>query len=626
VPIIAALLAGCAVKPGLHPHDIATPPSYAGLPATQDQSPFSAPVPDEADLSRWWFQFGDVELRKLITRGLQSNLDILAAASRVREARQQEIIAGAAGLPQIDAGGFGAGAHSDAKRLSTTAAGPLRSGVFAAGFDASWEVDVFGGVRHSIEGAQATTAAAVWRMRDGEVALTAEIATNYITLRATQGHIAILRAEQEAQQGLLGAMKARAEAGFVTQLEVNQQSSLVDSTVAQIPELEGNVRALEHALAVLLAQQPAAMIPELEEARAIPSVPSSLPVGLPSDLLRRRPDVRAAERDLGAATASVGVALSEFYPKFDLIGAVALTGSSLGGPNLAELGIGSITWPVFHWGQTQANMQAKEEEEKQAYYAYRKAVLTALQNVEDALSRYTTEQRRLVAIERADATAEASKAIAVQQFRVGAVPYVNVLVAETNELLVRDQLVQAREVFAIDLISLYKALGGGWVTDAAGSDESVVRSDGADNITVSADMRVVGPTLPSRAHQEGSVSGINDGGVLLHQTRSGSEGLSVGRDTKSVSSFPKEHDQSTGGSQLQLGAWRSEAAAMAGWNRAVLRAGDILKGLHPDIVVADLPGKGRFYRLRTKPTGPGDAPSLCQALIAKNLECIMAGE
>ena len=671
--ITALLLAGCTVGPDYRKQDMTTPASYSGLPATGDQAPLSLPVAGEADISQWWLQFGDAELQKLIARALQSNLDLLAAASRVREAREQEIIAGAAGLPQINANGLTAGVHSESNFLSkfeggsaapsaggsggaASSSGPINSGLFSVGFDATWEADVFGGVRRSVEAAQASTEAAVWRMRDGEVTLTAEIATDYLTLRATQERIAILRDETQAQQDLLRMIKARAGAGFVTQLDVNQQSSLADSTVSQIPELEGEVRALEHAIAVLLAEQPDAMAAELESNAAIPPMPSSLPVGLPSDLLRRRPDVRAAERELAAATADIGVAVSDLYPKFDLIGAVAFTGSGFGnllsGGNLGEVGLGSITWPVFHGGQIRANVRSKEEEAKQAYYAYQKTVLGAVQNVEDALVRYTTEQQRLVALERSEESAKFSTAIATQQFRVGTVTYVNVLTAEASELSVRNQLEQSRQVFATDLISLYKALGGGWVADAEGNtaaardkvSNTVTPNLGADSVVAgrsisglasgpnvakpglgSGDFRA--PHPPMSADQIVGSRSFNDPGkqgpIALHQS-SALRPVSVHEGAPSSLRSSIVEGDGLSGVQLQLGAWRSEAAALEGWNHSMQQAGELLQGLMPHVVTADLPGKGRYYRLRASPASGTDPVQLCDALVAKGLDCILA--
>ena len=610
--IAAALLAGgCTVGPDYHPPEMETPGSYSELPSSAEQAPFSVPVANEPDLSRWWLQFGDAELQKLIARALQSNLDLLTAASRVREAREQEIIAGSPGWPQVDADGLAAATRLGSHASSGAGVAPsLDSNFFLAGFDASWELDLFGGNTRRVQAALASTEAAIWRMRDGEVALTAEIATAYMKLRATQEHIVILRAEIKAQQSLLAMIKARAGAGFVTELDVNQQSSLADSTAARIPELEGYVRILERAIAVLLAEQTDATVVELDSTAPIPTIPSSLPVGLPSDLLRRRPDIREAERDLGAATAEVGVATSSLYPKFDLMGGIGLTGSIgsqlMHGGNFGQIGLGSITWPILNWGQTKANVRTKEEEAKQAYYVYQKTILAAVQNTEDALSRYKAEQQRLVALERAEAAVRASTAIAAQQFRVGAVTYVNVLVAQANELTVRDQMVEGRQIFATDLISLYKALGGGWAADIR-DDTMAVRAGRDADENLNSDLN---------ATTAGQIVDGNHAGLKLAP-------LSTQATVDCLRPASNEVENVVG-AILQLGAWRSQAAAAEGWEHAKRRAGDLLNGLNPRIVMVDLSGKGRYYRLRTTLPKSMNPTALCQALKDEGLECIVA--
>ncbi|HEY2070674.1 MAG TPA: efflux transporter outer membrane subunit [Rhizomicrobium sp.] len=483
--LCSLLLTGCTVGPDYVKPDVATAPAFQEL---GGKSPYSTPVAGEADLSRWWMQFGDAELQKLIAEALRSNLDLLTAASRVREAREQEIVAGAAGLPQVNASGNAIRLHSNSSLTSKLGGGSSSSGssgssgsaapsgpmdvtLYSVGFDATWEVDIFGGVRRGVEAAAAGTDAARWQMRDGEVSLTAELATDYLTLRATQARIGLLRDEGASQQGVLKLTADRARAGFVTQLDVNQQTALVTSTRAQIPELQAQARAMEHAIAVLLAKQPEAMTAELDATAPMPALPASLPVGLPSDLLRRRPDVRAAERQLAQATAEVGVAVADLYPKFDLIGAVSLASNSLGtlaqSKNLSEVGLGSIMWPIFHGGEIHANIRSKEEERQQAYNAYQKAVLGAIRDAEDALARYTTEQQRLAELERSVTAARSSATLAARQYKAGTVTYVNVLTAQANLLSAEDQREQSRMTLATNLVSLYKALGGGWSEEPA---------------------------------------------------------------------------------------------------------------------------------------------------------------
>lgn len=470
------LLAGCAVGPDYKRPDMPVPAQYSA--PAQVQAPLSQPVAEAADLSQWWARFHDTELESLIARALAQNPDLLTAASRVREAREQEIVAGAAGLPQVNATGNTIQLHSGTSPLAgltggSQSAGSAASGsrgtnlhLYSAGFDATWEIDIFGGVRRAVEAAQAGTEAARWQMRDGEVTLTAEIASDYVQMRADQARLAILAAQEKSQRATLDLTIARARAGFVTELDVNQQQQLVASTIAQRPPLLADILAMRHAIAVLMGLQPGALDAELDAVLPVPPVPPRLPVGLPSDLLRARPDIRMAERKLAQATAQIGVAVADLYPKFDLIAAVSTAASSVGGlfnsSSISEIGLGSITWPIFHGGQTHANIRAKEEEAKQAYYAYQKAVLGGVQNAEDALVRYQAEQQRFVALDGAVTTAHQSSALALQQYRTGLVTYATVLQAQSTQLSAEDSLAQSRAALAADLVSLYKALGGGW--------------------------------------------------------------------------------------------------------------------------------------------------------------------
>jgi outer membrane protein, multidrug efflux system len=478
LPLTALLLSACTeVGPDYHQPDIAAPSSFA-----EENGPLSVADSGAADLTRWWSALHDTELDSLISRGLAANLDLQAAASRVREAREQEVIANAALQPNISATADTAQIHSGKNFLSllsgsngSSGSGAAPSGggtstsLYSLGFDATWEIDVFGGARRGIEAAKAGTEAARWQMRDGEVTLSAEIATDYIALRAAQARLAILQGELKSQNATLNLIAARAKGGFVTQLDVNQQSALSATTEAQIPTLEADARTMEHAIAVLLAVEPDALTGELDKMAPMPEIPTSLPVGLPSDLLRRRPDIREAERKLAQATANEGVAVSKLYPTFNLIGALNIASNSLGSlfntTSLNEIGAGLINWPLFHGGDAHANIRAKEEEEKQDYLAYQKAVLGAVQDSEDALVRYAAEQRRYLALGRALSRDQSSTAIATQQYQAGLTNYVNVLTAESNELQVNDQLAQSKQALATDLASLYKALGGGWHED-----------------------------------------------------------------------------------------------------------------------------------------------------------------
>jgi len=330
-----------------------------------------------------------------------------------------------------------------------------------------------------VEAAAAGTEAAQWQVRDGEVSLTAEIAADYVSLRADQARLAILAAQEKSQRDTLALIVAKARAGFVTELDVNQQQQLLASTVAQRPPLVADAITMRHAIAVLMGQQPGALDAELDGAAPVPPIPPRLPVGLPSDLLRARPDIRTAERKLAQATAEIGVATADLYPKFNLLGAITTASTGIGGlfnsSSITEAGLGGISWPIFHGGQIHANIRSKEEEERQAYYAYQKAVLGGIQNAEDALVRYETEQQRFVALDGGAKTAAQSTALALQQYRTGLVTYTSVLQAQSTQLTAEDNLAQSRAALTADLVSLYKALGGGW------KDGDLVESPPAPN-------------------------------------------------------------------------------------------------------------------------------------------------
>jgi NodT family efflux transporter outer membrane factor (OMF) lipoprotein len=471
------LLGACTVGPDYRAPDVVSPSSFT---QAAGQAPLSRAVPEKADVAQWWTGFGDKTLDSLIARALAANLDLKTAASRLRQAREEAIMAGAAEWPQVNATGSAARVHSNANLASRL--GPPQGGsgaprggtdikLYSAGFDATWELDIFGGTRRQIEAAKANSEAALWQLHDGEVSLTAEIASTYFTLRAAQARLAVLTSEAARQNDTLTLVASRRQAGFVTQYDVDQQNVLLATTNAEIAPLQAEAAISEHALAVLLAEPPEALYAELGAPAPLPPVPVTVPTGLPSDLLRRRPDVRAAERRLAAATANVGVAVADLYPKFNLIGALSFSGNGVSNlfssGNLGEMGYGGITWSIFSAGKIHANIRSKEEYRNQAYFAYQKAVLGAIRDAEDALARYRTDQQRLIALERAAASGRSSVEIASQQYRAGLAPYLNVLSAEANYLSVSDQLVQSRQALVTDLVALYKALGGGWSDSGA---------------------------------------------------------------------------------------------------------------------------------------------------------------
>jgi NodT family efflux transporter outer membrane factor (OMF) lipoprotein len=435
-------------------------------PATYAEAPADAAPPSDAALTSWWSAFNDPVLNGLIRRANADNLDLQAAASRVREARQSEVIARAAGLPSISATGTALTYNSN-RKASPTLPIPSSINLYSAGFDASWEIDIFGGVRRGVEAARANTAAAEWARRDGQVSLTAEVANDYLTLRAVQVEIALNLAQLQRENELFSLIGDRRKTGFVTNLDVNQQRVQVAATAAQIPTLTAQSKVLIHALGVLLGEPPEALAQTLAPTTVpLPLAAPALPAGLPSDLLRRRPDIRAAERRLAASNAEIGVKEADLYPKLDLRGLGSFASTGLGNlfsaQNLASAGVGMLTAPVFNAGKTRATIRAAREENFQALTAYRSTVLGAFRDVEDALSRYEAERARNTSLAQSVTAARNTLLIARDQYATGLVTYVNVLQADDAVLNGENQLAGSDALVLSDLVSVYKALGGGW--------------------------------------------------------------------------------------------------------------------------------------------------------------------
>lgn len=450
---------------------------------------FAAPQPAQAatvDLAHWWTAFGDPELERLIAIGLQNAPDLQTAASKVREARLQIVQARAQGLPEIDATGSGQYTRikrvggSDVSKLVDQVTGGRQGGsgggssfaipkyyaTTSAGFDASWELDLFGGVRRGVEAARAQAEAAEWDARDARVSLAAEIASDYLEMRGYQEQARIAQAEADRQGRSLAILQHTAQVGLVPQGNAIRQRTQLAQAQAQVAPLEGQARTQMHALAVLVGEQPEALVDELAQARALPQVPPEIPPGLPIDLIRRRPDVRAAERRLAAATAQIGVAVADMYPKVSLTASDALSWLWLGkfflGKSLQLTGQGAASFPIFDFGRRRAQVDIDKEEREQAYIAWRQIVLGALRDVEDALVRVDTERTSNGQLRSGTTDAQRALGTVEAQYKVGLSDYTPVLDGQQTLLQTQNSLVQSDVRLRQDMASLYKALGGGW--------------------------------------------------------------------------------------------------------------------------------------------------------------------
>jgi NodT family efflux transporter outer membrane factor (OMF) lipoprotein len=349
---------------------------------------------------------------------------------------------------------------------TTVVAGPKPHDFWQAGFDATWELDLFGGVRRSIEAADYNLQAAQEDRRDVLITVLGEVATDYIGLRGYQQEIAIAEENLEAQVHTAQVTRKKVEGGLTTELDVANAEAQIATTRSQLAGFESLAQQEIYSLSVLLGQEPLALAEELSPTRKIPVTPPIVPVGLPSELLRRRPDIRRAERQLAAATAEIGVATAQLFPQFSFTGTLTVQGSqfkALGSWGNRFWSFGpSVTWPIFDGGKIWSNIEVQNSVQAQALLTYRSTVLSALQDVENQLTAFSQEQQRRAAL--ADAVAFNQKAVAIarQRYDQGLTDFLNVLVAEQSLYATQDALVQSNRSVGTDLVALYKALGGGW--------------------------------------------------------------------------------------------------------------------------------------------------------------------
>ena len=479
--VLPALLAACTVGPSYHAPDLPVPPSY-GEPVATGAA---------ADPATWWDQFGDARLTSLVTRALADNPSVQIAGVRIREARTQEAIARSAGKPVVNAsgdvnhvqfsknaglssltslfggGGGGGGAGGSGGSASGIALPGDGITTFSLGFDASWELDVFGGVRRSVEAARARTDAAVWNERDARVMIAAEVAQTYWALRLDQTQTLVIRDEIARQTRALEIAGNTAKVGLVPPIDVTRQRGQITGNQARLQPLSADIDQRIHALAILLGQPPSAISGEFAVEVLPPLAPApAVPPGLPSDLLRRRPDIRAAERTLAATTTDIGVAVADLYPRFTLTGMAQLISTSLAtlfqGDSLQLTGTGAAQFPLLDWGRRRGTVRLRRAQADEAYLQYRQTVLGALRDVEDALAQLAAERQRRVALSNAVEDAAISVHAVDAQYRTGLVAQDSLLNAQTQLLQAREQLAQSDAQARQMTVALFKALGGGW--------------------------------------------------------------------------------------------------------------------------------------------------------------------
>jgi NodT family efflux transporter outer membrane factor (OMF) lipoprotein len=435
----------------------------------------------DASVGNWWATLNDGELTSLIDRAVRANLDLKIASSRILEARAARRVTRADLLPSVtssdhiqrvrggltqglfntNAGMPGAGASGRSSLLT-----PFESSVYQFGFDASWEIDFFGGRRRALEAATADLAAIGEARRDTLVSLLAEVARNYSELHGFQKRLDITHQNINLQQDSLDLTKVRADAGLGTQFDVERQSAQLDSTRALLPQLEAAEIQTIHRLGVLLGEEPGTLLTELTDTKPLPTVPPVVPVGLPGDLLKRRPDIREADARVAAETARVGVARADLFPKILLTGAAGRQGTeppglTLGAGNFFSVGP-AITLPIFTAGKIRGNIEAQKQRLEQAVTQYQSTVLKSLEETENALVAYGHEKDRQEKLVAAVEASRQATMLANELYTRGLSDFLSVLDAQRQQLAADDDLAQSDTAVITNLVALYKALGGGW--------------------------------------------------------------------------------------------------------------------------------------------------------------------
>lgn len=469
------LLAGCTVGPDYQG------PASAGAASPGARfaraNPDAPPVAPQA--AAWWTAFGDPVLDELERRALAGNPNIAVAQARLNQARASLGLEKANALPKAnasalylharvpgvdltssDGAGEGAGGGGDSGGSSESL------NLYNIGFDASWEVDLFGGQRRTIEAARASLGVAEANAADARVSLAAEVAQAYVALRDRQQRLALAKESATKQQAIYDLTAQRRDRGAASTLDVERQRSQVEQTNAAVLPLSAERDAYLNALATLTGEVPGALDGLLEQAGAIPLPPGEVAVGDPAALLQRRPDVRAAERQYASATAKIGAAKAAAFPRLSFMGLLGLGGTSIGDvvdpDKLAAIAAPQLSWSFLDFGRNAARVGQAEGARDEAAAQYRSAVLAALRDAEDALSRYASRRQAVANAARSKASADTTATLTRQRFEAGTATRIEMLDADRQKISADQALIQAKAQMTTDFIALEKALGLGW--------------------------------------------------------------------------------------------------------------------------------------------------------------------
>lgn len=461
------LCIGCAVGPKYDP-------PYFEMPCEWHSHTSPGMKSDSPDCS-WWKALNDSQLNCLIERAASQNLDMVIAGTRILEARAQQKDGSAYLYPHLDASAACGHAQYSQKTLDRILGLDAKHhkgnslqnlNFFEVGFDAEWEIDLFGVNGHELKALIATTQASEASFIDLWVTLSAEIAKNYVELRGLQQQLQIIRNNIDAQTHTYQLLQDLSSTGFTGSIEQHQAKEQLESLCAQQPQIELAINKAIHRLSLLVGLQPATLYDELNKPHELPSLPYCKPIGLPSELLRRRPDIRKAERELAAATERVDSAIAALFPRFSLRGFIGDIGAFCTG-SYTSFAESQLLLPIFNSKLLEQDVEINKIRAKQAFYEYQKKVMESLEEAENAIASFHSELERHECLQRAKAASQESYELSLQLYHKGFKDYLSVLLANRAFLSAEQALLQSQVDLLLNYIALYKALGGGWDIECA---------------------------------------------------------------------------------------------------------------------------------------------------------------
>jgi len=454
--VICIGLGACTVGPDYKRPKVQVPEGYREVPDP-------ALIREKGDITTWWKVFNDPLLVELIEEASRENLDLKTAVSRVKEARAQVGVQKGELYPVVDAKAQGERARTSE---NLGGLGGITENQYSVGIDASWEVDLFGRIRRSVEAAEADLQASEEDRADVMISLYAEIATTYLTLRSLQAQINTALKNIDSQKEVLTLTQKRFKYGLATDLDVAQAERILAGSESTVPPLRIELVKAINSIGILLGRPPGALHDRLSQMKPIPVPPKSIAVGVPADLLRQRPDIRQAERRLAAQTARIGVATADLYPSFSLSGFLELqsisTGNLLDESSLAYSLGPTLRWNLFNRNRIRSQIQVEDARTEQALLSYEQAILNALNEIENAMTKLLEQRVQYEAQKRSATAARRTVMLATRLYKDGLVDFQNVLDAQRSLLDLELQVAEAEGEAATNVVALYKALGGGW--------------------------------------------------------------------------------------------------------------------------------------------------------------------